>query len=349
MTLGNRKTLATSQDVAKLAGVSQSTVSRAMADNSSVSVGTRKKVQEAAAALGYRPNALARSLITQRSGLIAIVAASMDNPFYWEVIGLFSQALQANGQQLLLFTIGPRDNFDSAIRKVLQYRVDGVIVVSAVLSSQAITECKEAGLPVVLFNRYVDSSQLNVVACDNIEGGKAAATLLANTGHKSFGFISGVEDSSTNRDRLDGFRQQLSLLDLPMPLVEHGDYAYEGGREAVKRLVLNGNPPDAIFCANDIMAIGALDGLRLDLGLRVPDDISLVGFDDIPMAGWSGIELTTVRQQRERMVEASLHILNENLASPEIDPVFHLEPGRLIVRATVRLKKSDATKFRRRD
>jgi len=337
-TENTRRTLATSQDVARLAGVSQSTVSRALAENSSVAEETRIRVEEAAATLGYRPNALARSLITQRSGLIAIVIASMDNPFYWEVLGLFSQALQASGQQLLLFTIGPRENFDSVIRKVLQYRVDGVIVMSAVLSSQAITECREAGLPVVLFNRYVDRTDLNVVVCDNIEGGRTVATLLANTGHRTFGFISGVEDTSTNRDRLEGFRQQLGLLGLPMPTVEQGDYAYESGRDAAKRLILQGERPDAIFCANDIMAIGALDGLRLDLGLRVPEDISVIGFDDIPMAGWSGIELTTVRQQRERMVEASLQILGQNLFAPGMKPVFHLEPGRLIVRQTVRLK-----------
>lgn len=338
-----RRPLATSQDVARLAGVSQSTVSRALAEHASVSEATRGKVREAAAALGYRPNVLARSLITQRSGLIAIVVASMDNPFYWEVLTLFSQALQASGQQLLLFTIGPRETFDAVIRKVLQYRVDGVIVVSAVLSSRAIAECREAGLPVVLFNRYVDRDDLNVVVCDNVEGGRAVATLLANTGHRSFGFISGVADTSTNRDRLAGFREQLDRLGLPMPAVEHGDYAYESGREAVKRLVLQGERPDAIFCANDIMAIGALDGLRLDLGLRVPEDVSVIGFDDIPMASWSGIELTTVRQQRERMVEASLRILGQSLAAPGQQPVFHLEPGRLIVRQTVRLKPSRDT------
>jgi DNA-binding LacI/PurR family transcriptional regulator len=337
-TKSGRKPLATSQDVAKLAGVSQSTVSRALADHSAVSEETRKKVWEAADALGYRPNVLARSLITQRSGLIAIVVASMDNPFYWEVLTLFSQALQAAGLQLLLFTIGPRENFDSVIRKVLQYRVDGVIVVSAVLSSKAITDCREAGLPVVLFNRYVDKTALNVVACDNVEGGKAVATLLANTGHKTFGFITGVEDTSTNRDRLEGFQQHLNQLGLPMPALEYGGYTYESGREAVKRLVFQGERPDAIFCANDIMAIGALDGLRLDLGLRVPEDISVIGFDDIPMASWSGIELTTVRQRRARMVEASIQILNSNLATPGLKPVFHLEPGRLIVRQTVRLK-----------
>jgi DNA-binding LacI/PurR family transcriptional regulator len=256
------------------------------------------------------------------------------------VLALFSQALQASGQQLLLFTIGRHEPFDAVIRKVLQYRVDGVIVVSAVLSSQAIIECREAGLPVVLFNRYVDRSDLNVVVCDNIEGGRTIATLLANTGHRTFGFISGIEDTSTNRDRLEGFRQQLSLLGLPMPVVEHGDYSYESGRDAAKRLMLQGERPDAIFCANDIMAIGALDGLRLDLGLRVPEDVSVIGFDDIPMAGWSGIELTTVRQQRRRMVEASLDILSQSLAEPDRPPVFHREPGRLIVRQTVRLKPS---------
>lgn len=335
----NRKT-ATAADVARLAGVSQPTVSRALTDNPLVSLKTRKRIQEAADSLGYHPNAMARSLSTQRSGLIAVVCGSMDNPFYWDILRQTNERLQTLDLQVLLFSVGPNDSFDSIIRKVLQYQVDGLIVLSAVLSSKAITLCKKAGLPVVLFNRYIDDADLNTVCCDNVEGGRNVAKLLIKTGHKSFGYISGNQDTSTNRDRYKGFTEQLAELGFSAPLVEHGDYTYAGGREAVKRLILQGEKPDAIFCANDIMAIGVLDGLRIDLKMEVPSDISLVGFDDIPMAGWSGIELTTVQQQGDRMINASLDILKANIENPNMDSVFHLEPGRLIIRKTVRL---DAT------
>lgn len=333
----NKKGIATAADVARLAGVSQPTVSRALADNPLVSSKTRKLVQDAAAILGYRPNAMARSLSLQRSGLIAVVCGSMDNPFYWDMVRQTNERLQTLDLQVLLFSVGPNDNFDDILHKVLQYQVDGLIALSAVLSSRAITQCKQAGLPVILFNRHIDDGNLNAVCCDNLAGGRDVARLLIQTGHKSFGYISGTEDTSTNRDRFKGFTERLAEAGFPMPAVEHGDYTYMGGREAVKRLILQGDKPDAIFCANDIMAIGALDGLRIDLKLNVPEDISVVGFDDIAMAGWSGVELTTVQQQGDRLIGATLDILKANIENPDMEPVFHLEPGRLIIRKTVRL------------
>lgn len=333
-----RKGPATAADVAKLAGVSQPTVSRALADNPLVSPKTRRLVQEAARKLGYRPNAIARSLTLQRSGLIAVVCGSMDNPFYWDILRETNERLQSLDLQVLLFSVGPNDSFDGIIQKVLQYQVDGLIVLSAVLSSKAIAQCKKAGLPVILFNRHIDDSNLNAVCCDNIEGGRNVAKLLIKTGHKSFAYISGAEDTSTNRDRFQGFNGQLAESGFGPPVVEYGDYTYAGGREAVKRLILQGGRLDAIFCANDIMAIGALDGLRIDLNISVPEDISLVGFDDIPMASWSGIELTTVQQQADRMINATLGILQDNIDRACMESIFHLEPGRLIIRKTVRLR-----------
>ena len=331
------KQAVTSVDVARHLGISQSTVSRSLANHPLVAEATRQRVVEAANALGYRPNALARSLITGRSGLIALVSTSMANPFYAEAIREFSERLQANGLQLLLFSVPTHHAFDDVIRKVLEYDVDGLIIVSSSLSSKAVLQCKEAGLPVLLFNRRIDDERIDMVCCDNLEGGRTIASFLAQTGHRTFGFIAGLEDTSTNRDRLRGFSEQLREFDAGELRVERGDYTYAGGREAAIRMALRKDRPDAIFCANDIMAIGALDGLRGDLGLRVPEDISIVGFDDIPMASWSGIDLTTVRQPRSRMIGISLDILLANQSSPGRDPVCHIEPGQLIVRKTVRV------------
>lgn len=261
----------------------------------------------------------------------------MANPFYAEVIREFSERLQAHELQLLLFSVPLHENFDDVIRKVLEYDVDGIIVTASSLSSKAVVQCQETGIPLILFNRAVEDDRIDAVCCDNVEGGRTIASFLAQAGHTRFGFISGIEDTSTNRDRFRGFSQQLEELGLTELRVERGDYTYGSGREAAIRMALHKQRPDAIFCANDIMAIGALDGLRVDLGLRIPEDISVVGFDDIPMAGWSGISLTTVRQPRNRMITKTLDILLEKLVEPQKTPVSHIEPGQLIIRKTVRI------------
>ncbi|WP_011581264.1 MULTISPECIES: substrate-binding domain-containing protein [Chelativorans] len=333
------KTPVTARDVARNAGVSQSTVSRAFANSQLVSRETRDRIFLVAEQLGYQVNIMARGLSTQKSGLIAVVTGSTRNPFYWDVLRLVDERLQAKGMHVMLMTVKESESTDSAVRKVHQYRVDGLLVLSAELSSKAIDECREFGLPVVLFNRYVETGKVSAVACDNIVAGKDIAQFLYNTNHKRFAFISGLEDSSTNKDRFQGYRDQLAKLGCPPPLVEGGDFTYENGRQAVKRLMLRSERPDAIFCANDITAIGALDGIRVDLGMRVPEDVSIIGFDDIAMSSWSGIELTTMRQQTTRMVDSALEILLRRIDAPELKPEFRLEPGKLMIRRTVRLDR----------
>lgn len=330
----------TAWDVARKAGVSQSTVSRALANSQLVSKKTRDRIIAIAEQLGYQVNIMARGLSTQRSGLIAVVTGSARNPFYWEVLRQIDERLQAEGMHVMLVTVREGESIDAAIRKVHQYRVDGLLVLSAELSSRAIDECKDFGLPVVLFNRYVASEAVSAVSCDNAVAGRDVAQFLYNTGHQRFGFISGLQDSSTNKDRFEGYKSQIAKLGCQPPLVEVGDFTYEGGRQAVKRLLLQGERPDAIFCANDITAIGALDGIRIDLRLKVPEDVSIIGFDDIPMAAWSGIDLTTMRQQSGQMVEAAIEILKQRIDQPERGPEFRLEPGKLIIRQTVRLDRT---------
>lgn len=329
----------TAWDVARTAGVSQSTVSRAFANSQLVSRETRDRIFSVAEQLGYQVNIIARGLSTQRSGLIAVVTGSTRNPFYWDVLRLVDERLQAEGMHVMLMTVKEGESTDSAIRKVHQYRVDGLLVLSAELSSKAIAECREFGLPVVLFNRYVESGNVSAVACDNVVAGRDVAQFLYNTNHRRFAYVSGLEDSSTNKDRLFGYRDELQKLGCPPPRVEGGDFTYENGREAVKRLMLQSERPEAIFCANDITAIGALDGIKVDLGMRVPEDVSVIGFDDISMASWSGIELTTMRQQTTRMVDASIEILTKRIDDPDLKPEFRLEPGKLMIRRTVRLDR----------
>lgn len=333
----SRKTV-TAADVAAAAGVSQSAVSRAFTPNASISDDKRRRILEMAERLGYSPNALARSLITQRSGIVAMVMGDLSNPFYPEVLHAFSTRLRDLGKQLLFFSVTPEHGVDEVIRRVLQYRVEGAVITSATLSSEAVAECRRARLPVLLFNRLVETAEVNAVVCDNLGGGRSVADLLYRAGHRRFAYITGIENTSTNVDRQRGYCERLAELGETDVIIEPGDYSYQGGREAAKRLMLRSNPPDAIFCANDITALGALDAIRRELGLRVPEDVSVVGFDDIPAAQWPAYDLTTVRQRINRMVERSLDILASRLDNPAASAETHAEPGMLIVRGTTRLK-----------
>jgi DNA-binding LacI/PurR family transcriptional regulator len=332
-----RKTV-TAADVAVAAGVSQSAVSRAFTPNASISEDKRRRILDAAARLSYSPNALARSLITQRSGIFAMVMGDLSNPFYPEVLHAFSTRLQGLGKQLLFFSVTPEHSVDEVIRRVLQYRVEGAVITSATLSSEAVVECRRARLPVLLFNRLVNDSNVNAVVCDNLAGGRSVADLLHRAGHRRFAYITGIENTSTNVDRQHGYCQWLAEQGESDVIIEPGNYSYQGGREAAKRLMLRSDPPDAIFCANDITALGALDAIRRELGLRVPEDVSVVGFDDIPTAKWPAYDLTTVRQRINRMTARSLDILVSHLDNPALAAETHAEPGMLIVRGTTRIK-----------
>jgi len=219
---------------------------------------------------------------------------------------------------------------------VLQYRVDGLIITSATLSSEMADECARSGVPVILFNRYVRGANVSAVCCDNVEGGRSVADHLLDTGHRRLAYIAGKENTSTNIDREKGFTNRLRERGILHWLREQGEYTYESGYEAAKRLLQQDNPPDAIFCANDIMALGAIDAARHVVGLKVPEDVSIVGFDDIPTANWPSYSLTTIRQPVNQMIEATIELLLERFETPDIEPVLQLVPGPLIQRASTR-------------
>lgn len=326
----------TSIDVAAQAGVSQSTVSRVFSDIEKVAPDKRHRVLEAANQLGYIPNAIARSLTTQRTNIIGIVMANLTSPFYPYVLEKFLQQFREMEKQTLLFTAAPNQDIDDIMPHIMQHRVDALIVTSATLSTEIADKCLQYGIPVILFNRYILDSNANAVCTDNVEGGRNIANLLLDTGHQNIAYISGQLNVSTNTDREKGFSDRMRERGVTEWLREEGDFFYQSGYDAAMRLLSRLDRPDAIFCASDNMALGAMDAARYGLGLRVPEDVSIVGFDDMPMAAWPSYQLTTMAQQVDFMVAATIDLMQTKIEDPMSKPVLRLIPGRLVIRHSVR-------------
>lgn len=330
------KTAVTSADVAAHANVSQSAVSRTFTPGASVSADTREKVLKAAAELGYRPNALARAMISGRSRLIAVMVAYLDNQFYPVVLEKLSRTLQDKGYQVLLF-MTERGRQDQVVQQILQYQVEGIVMASATLSSQLALECANTGIPVVLFNRYVNSSPASSVTSDNIEGGRLVAKLLVDGEHQRIGFIAGDEDSSTNRDREAGFYKGLAEAGMAVSHRGVGGYTFEGAKAATREMFSGREAPDAVFVANDHMAFAVMDTLRNELKLRIPEDVSVVGYDDVPEAGWGGYDLTTISQPSDGMIEATADILLDQIENRSVKKRAAVVPAKLIVRSSAKI------------
>lgn len=324
----------TSSQVARLAGVSQSAVSRSFTPGASIAPKTRAKVLEAAKALGYRPNAIARSLITSRSRIIAVVMAYLENLFYPDVLEELGRRLAAENYHLLLFTGFKDRDSDPVFDQLMQYRVDGIILASTSLSSELSEECAAAGIPVVLFNRTTERDAVSSVTTQNREGARKLADFLVAGGHKTFGYISGLENSSTNRDRFEGFREGLAAHGFTDIIVRTGNYSRADAETAARQLFALENRPEAVFVANDHMAVAVMDVARYEFGLTIPDDLSVVGYDDVGPARWPAYGITTVTQPIEGMVEAAVRILMTQIASGEIISEHELLPGELIVRTS---------------
>jgi DNA-binding LacI/PurR family transcriptional regulator len=333
------KTTPTAQDVGKLALVSQSAVSRTFTPGASVSKETREKVLAAAKTLGYRPNALARSLITRRSHIIALVMSYLENQFYPLVIEKLSQKLQKQGYHVLMF-ISDMDEADGVLTEILQYQVDGIVMASTMLSPALAKSCADAGVPVVLFNRVPDTSALarhrtSSVTSDNYRGGRMVAELLLDRGHQKIAFLAGLENSSTNLDRERGFNDVLEEAGVKVHSRAIGHYSFELAQQATRQLFSGPDLPDAVFVANDHMAVAAMDVLRSELNLRVPQDVSVVGFDDVPQAAWGSYSLTTVVQSVEDMVAATVDLLHDQMQGA-VNPRNVLVPCHIVERNSVR-------------
>lgn len=327
---------ATSYDVAELAGVSQSAVSRVFQAGASASKDMRDRVLSAANKLGYRPNAIARGLITQRSNMVAIVISRQTNLYYPEVLVQLTQRFSEHGIRVLLFTLEHEKDIDSVLDQILQYQVDGVVT-AALLNAAQLETVENAGIPVIFYNRTLQDKLVNSVRCDQEEGERWLVDQLVEAGHKRFAIVSGPSDSSVSTERTRGALTKLRELRIDDVLMVSGDYGYASGRAAFAEIVQRMERlPDAVICANDVMAIGCIDEARESNDLRVPEDISIVGFDGVGPARYAAYDLSTVRQPVGRMSEAAVSMLIERIEDPKLTPEKRVFSGDRILGGSAR-------------
>jgi DNA-binding LacI/PurR family transcriptional regulator len=324
-----------SVDVARLAGVSQSAVSRAFTPGASISEEKRNLIYEAAVKLNYQPNVIARSLVSNSTKIIGVVMTRFSSPFYAGVLGDFTRRIQENGYSTLLLNVDNDKEVYEVLSTALQYQVDGLIITSANLTSKMVDSCMQSTTPIVLFNRYSENNELSAVYCDGYDGGRMVADLLLPA-HRRFACIKGEVGSSTSRDRSSGFINRLSEVGIEDCISVNADFSYDSGYMAAKELLARLDRPDAIFCVSDLMALGAMDAARNVFGLCVPEDLSIVGFDNIPMAGWHGYELTTAAQPSLKMVDATVDLLLKSIRNRSKDTVTLKMKTELILRKSTR-------------
>jgi len=328
----------TSLEVAKLAGVSQSAVSRVFTPGASSSKKTEAKVRKAAMELGYRPNVLARSLITGRSRIIGLVVAHLDNYFYPEALELISSALQKKGYHVLVFMAAKTaGSIDDVVDEILDYQVDGIILASVAMSSSLASRCTSAGVPVILFNRSQDNDTFSAITSDNIFGGQKVARFLIAGGHKRIGYIAGWEGASTQRDRETGFVEELKQHGMSLYAREVGNFNVDEARQAAHKMFSGDKIPDAVFVASDHMAFAVMDVLRFEIGLKIPEQVSVVGYDDVPVSSWPAYDLTTVRQPANRMVAETVSMILESIENKKTTPRQIKIDGPLIMRGSTRM------------
>lgn len=309
---------ATSYDVAELAGVSQSAVSRVFQDGASASKAMRDRVMAAADQLGYRPNAIARGLITQQSNMVAVVISKLTNLYYPEVLVQLTQRFSERGVRVLLFALEREGDTETVIEQMLQYRVDGVLT-AAMFTPAQLQTISNAHIPVVFYNRSLRDRLVSSVRCDQEEGERWLVEGLVNAGHRSFGIVEGPADSVVSIERKMGALAGLKELGIKDITTVSGDFGYATGRQCFAQLVeKHGSPPDAVIAANDVMAIGCIDEARENFDLAVPEDISIVGFDGVGQARYAAYNVTTVRQPVQRMTAAAASMLIERIENPEL-------------------------------
>lgn len=333
---------ATSYDVAEVAGVSQSAVSRVFQDGASASKAMRGRVMAAANKLGYRPNAIARGLITQQSNMVAVVISKLTNLYYPEVLVQLTQRFSERGVRVLLFALEQESDTGTVIEQMLQYRVDGILT-AAMFTPEQLRTIDNAQIPVVFYNRTPKDQLVSSVRCDQQEGERWLVNELVNAGHKSFGLVGGPADSVVSIERRMGAMDELAAKGITDVTNVDGDFGYETGRECFAQLVQkHGNPPDAVIAANDVMAIGCVDEARENFGLKVPDDISIVGFDGVGPARFAAYNVTTVRQPVQRMTESAASMLLERIENPELPPEKRAFSGTLIRGGSARFVAGDS-------
>lgn len=323
----------TSIDVAQRAGVSQSTVSRVFIEGSSVSEKTKQKVFAAARELNYRPNAFARSLTKNESKLIGLVFPDTDYPIHMQTLQYISHELQSFGYAAVLMPWSVDESDNHSIPNIFQYRVDGVIAASATLNNQLYQECEELNIPIVQYARVAEHTHSSYVISDNYAAGRQAAILFKNTGVKQAVYLTGNIPTVTNSARQNGFSQEWKKLFGAMPMIVETSYDYHQSLADI-RSMLQTNKPDAVFCATDSLAISLMDVARKEFSIIVPQELKIIGFDDIPQASWLNYQLTTFKQDFQLLANEAVSILMNLIKDGNNKQIELIIPAELIERAS---------------
>ena len=330
----------TSVDVARLAGVSRSAVSRTFTADASVSEQTRDKVLKAARELGYRVNKLASSLNSKRSDLVGIIASNMDNPFRSRQVEALSRELLSKGLKPILLLVEGAEDPSQIIGMLLEYNVSGVIVTSDTPPQSICQECITLGVPMVLVNKAESAADVDRVLLDNEKSGTLAADTLYESGAREMAIVTSKYPSYSLAVRIAAFKHRCQSLGLA-PVVEFtGDLQnYQGGLSACDQLLTQARNISGVFCVSDYMALGFLDGLRLSQKVIVPDQLKVISCDDIPQASWPIYELTTIRQDTEKLAAVVVQVLQERINKPDSKAAVKLLDVDLVHRNSTAFEK----------
>lgn len=319
----------TAKHVAALAGVSVSAVSRAYRSDASISEDKRKAIIAAAAELGY-VSSVDKMLSKQSADTIALVVSELRNPFYPSAVDELIRHLPERGLKAIVHVVPAAEQVDTIVGQVLDFRTKGVILASSTMTSQLARSCRENGIPAVLLNRVQSDSRMMAVCCDNYGGARQIAARFLVGGRQRIAFVGGRRDTSTHLERMRGFRDHLEDAGRTIRHQFDGGFDYQQAFLVGQELLSQRPLPDAVFCANDIMAIAVLDAARIK-GISVPQDVAVVGFDDIPMASWESYRLTTMRQPLRRMLKQAVDIILSAEASRDAGDIRVLQ-GEMQVR-----------------
>lgn len=307
----------TAQTVADAAGVSRSAVSRAFTPGAYLDADKRKKIHEVANQMGYQPNALAAGLKGGRSHLVAVFVGNMRSAYDTEFVSTLVGELNALNKWPILIDGGDQ-RAESAIDRVLRYPLDALILRGGSMSEELVDMCIKFSVPIISSGRIVDAPGVDNVCCRNAIGTRLATEMLVKQGRSRFGFIGGTPDFYSSSERRAGVQDTLSALGMSLIAETTGQFTVESGYAATLELLEN-NILDALICANDAMAIGALTAAQ-DAGVCVPDNMSIVGFDDIEMAKWPSFNLTTIHNPIGAAVDQVISLMESRLNNPDKQP-----------------------------
>lgn len=334
---GARTAFVTAADVARRAGVSRSAVSRAFTPGASISREARERIIQAADHLGYRVNRLAQSLNQARSNVIGLVGTDLQQPFHAALLATLSAAMLADGFQcMLLNAANAEHDIGALIARVLEYRVAAIVVMTGTPPSRIVEECLNNGVPVVLVNKLLPNLAVDTVIADHATGGRLAAENLLTAGCGRLAVVSSGARTVSLVERIEAFCARAVDGGLKAHVWQQGAMTdYHTGREAARALLAK-NDIDGVFCVTDLLALGFLDAARYEYGRRVPEDLSVIGFDDIPQAAWSAYRLTTFRQPVGDLAAAVMSVIRDDAEGSNARHGLVKVPVRLVARATVR-------------